>query len=151
MGVSVFAQEQTSDSIEPQDDFESEWQVSEPVNNNVNCFDYYKFQSVQVSVGAERDLYVPGEQITFSGDLMNENDYGIVDGYVFARVSQVNDNFMTEGNFIVDEFIALDNVTLNKNESKPTSFTWTIPKNAIASSYQVDFFFSVGKKFNLGG
>lgn len=116
-----------------------------------SCFDYYKFQSVQVSVGPDKQILNAGESAIFRGELINENNYPVVDGYVFVRIGEKNPEYITEGQFIVDEFFALEKVTLNANEKKPISFTWTPPKNLKAGDYRADYFFSVGKKFNLGG
>lgn len=117
---------------------------------DVECFDYYKFQSVQVSVGADRDAYDAGETVHFAGDLINDNDYPVVDGNVFVRISRRNDDQM-DGHYIVDEFVAQENVSLKSGERKTIEFDWNIPAKAVDSEYQADYFFSVGKKFNLGG
>lgn len=115
------------------------------------CFDYYTFQSVQVSVGADRAAYAPGNTVVFSGELTNENAHPIVDGNVFVRVSMANPDYKKEGNNIVDEFIAKESVVLAGKEKTPVSFSWTVPSMIKNGTYRADFFFSVGKKFNLGG
>ncbi len=117
----------------------------------VKCSDYYKFQSVQVSVGADKNAYSAGETVRFDGELINQNTYPVVDGMVFVRISRQNDQYITEGNYIVDEFIAQEDIILNQEEKKPIDFSWTIPQNITDGSYRADYFFSVGKKFNLGG
>lgn len=117
---------------------------------NANCADYYRFQSVQVQMGAAKENFAPGEKITFRGNLVNENSYPIVDGYVVARVGRVNEN-VGEGNNIIDEFFALEKVALDAKETRRAEFDWTVPKDIPGGKYQVDYFFSVGKKFNLGG
>lgn len=116
-----------------------------------NCFDYYKFQSVQVSLGTEKDSFQAGEEVILKGDLLNENTYPVVDGNVFIRISEKNPNYTSEGQFIVDEFIALSNVNLDANERKPVETKWQIPEGIKKGEYRADFFFSVGKKYNLGG
>jgi hypothetical protein len=122
-----------------------------PPNSPANCFDYYHFQSVQVSVGADKDTYKSGETVDFQGELINQNSYPVVDGYVFARIGRKNPNYTTEGNFTVDEFIPLSDINLDANETKPVDFNWTVPNGITSGDYRIDFFFSVGKKFNLGG
>ncbi len=131
------------------------WSIGETVESPANCFDYYHFQSVQVSVEPNRlqpkSPYLAGEKVVFSGEIINENNYPIFDGYVFVRISRKNKNYTTEGNYIVDEFFAFKNVALRANERKKIKFNWQIPQNIQAGDYRADFFFSVGKKFNLGG
>lgn len=117
----------------------------------VDCFDYYKFQSVQVNVGTDKDSYIPQEEVVFSGTLENQNDYPVVDGLVFVRIGQKNPAYTEEGNFIVDEFAAIKDISLASQEKQETRFKWAVPKNLAGGEYQADFFFSVGKKFNLGG
>lgn len=121
------------------------------ITSPADCFDYYKFQSVQVSLGADKDTYKPGETIKFKGELINQNNYPVVDGYVFVRIGRKNPNYITEGNFTIDELIPIKDINLDANEKKETAFEWTVPTNAAAGDYRSDFFFSVGKKFNLGG
>lgn len=124
---------------------------SDTLNKDPECFDYYTFQSVQVSIGTEKDLFEPGETVKLAGQVINENDYPVVDGNVFVRVSQRNGNYQEEGNFIIDEFIAVENISIDKSGTKDISFEWVVPESAPASTYIFDYFFSVGKKFNLGG
>ncbi len=127
------------------------WSADDVVNNGVDCFDYYTFQSMQVSLDAEKDYYKPGETAHFIGKIINENDQPVVDGNVFVRVSQKNGNYQAEGNFIIDEFIAIKDIVIDANGTKSASFDWTIPESASTAEYVFDYFFSVGKKFNLGG
>ncbi len=116
-----------------------------------DCFDYYKFQSVQVSAGTEKDSYGAGEVVKFNGSLINQNDYPVIDGYIFVRVSRYNDNYLKEGHYVVDEFFAKNKVALDANEEREVQFDWSVPEGLSAGTYKADFFFSVGKKFNLGG
>lgn len=136
---------------ETEEDLGIAFSESPLTSDGTSCFDYYKFQSVQVSLGSAKDEYLSGETITFKGELNNENNYPIVDGNVFARVSQTNPNYTSEGQFIIDEIIALKDISLDANQIKPVQFDWTIPVDAKKGDYRIDFFFSVGKKFNLGG
>lgn len=125
--------------------------VDESKLPQVKCNDYYKFQSVQVSLGSNLDTYVPGDAVVLSGEIINQNSYPVVDGNVFARVSRKNQNYIEEGNYIVDEFFIKENVSLKEGEVQALSFKWNIPENITGGNYRIDYFFSVGKKFNLGG
>jgi hypothetical protein len=116
-----------------------------------SCFDYYHFQSVQVSVGTDKDNFTAGDNITFKGELINENTYPIVDGNVFVRISEVNPNYITEGHYAVGEFIAKENISIDASSTQAISFSWKSPANLKKGEYRADYFFSVGKQFNLGG
>ena len=118
---------------------------------SVNCFDYYKFQSAQVDVGPDKQTYLPGETIKFTGQVKNQNSYPVFDGYIFARIGEKNPNFTTKGLYIVDEFVPVGKIAIDTNSSKSVSFSWQIPKSLEKGDYEADFFFSVGEKFNLGG
>jgi len=150
-GTVLAAENQGLQSSEtPPKDIGDAWggdQISSPVD----CFQYYHFQSVQVSVDTDKNTYNPGETIKFKGELINENDYPVFDGYVFVRLSRENENYAEEGNYIIDEFIPIKKIVLDGNETKPVNFQWKIPQNLAQGDYRADFFFSVGKKFNLGG
>ncbi|MDD4803778.1 MAG: hypothetical protein PHN69_01260 [Candidatus Pacebacteria bacterium] len=115
------------------------------------CFDYYKFQSVHVNVGPEKPVYKTGDTIIFSGTVINQNDYPIFDGYVFVRISEVNPSYITEGHNVKDEFMAIGPLAIDASSSKQVNFSWNVPARLKNGSYKADYFFSVDKKFNLGG
>jgi len=119
--------------------------------NGVDCFDYYKFQSVQVNVGPDKSNYSSGETVNFFGKLENQNSSPVFNGYVYVRISEKNPNYIKEGHNIADEFIALGPVAIDASSTKPISFSWKIPENLKTGGYTADYFFSVNKKFNLGG
>lgn len=119
----------------------------------VDCFTpgLYKFQSVQVSVGPEEPAYNAGQSIGFIGNVINENNYPVVDGNVFVRISKVNKEYLTDGHNAVDEIMAVTGLSIDASSSVPVTFFWKSPKDLGAGEYRADYFFSVGKKFNLGG
>lgn len=133
--------------IDPQTD----WVTEEPVNNDVDCFDYYTFQSVSVSVGPDQEIYQPGTTAQFSGVITNNNEYPIFDGNLFVRIGKKNENALQEGQFIVDEFVAVQDIAIGAKGQKSVAFSWDMPIYREEGTYVVDYFFSVGKKFNLGG
>ncbi len=117
----------------------------------VNCFDYYHFQSVQVNLKPVEERYAPNDKAVFKGEIINQNTYPVVDSYVFARIAKKNPNYLREGDYIVDEIVPLQKITLAAKETKAASFEWIVPKDAEAGEYSITYFYSVGKKFNLGG
>ena len=125
-------------------------------NNNqkdeADCFNYYKFNSVQVSIGLNASSYKENQIAEFSGTVENQNSYPIVDGNLLVRISKKNKDFKNHGNLVIDEFYATKNpITLNAGEKKELKFDWNVPAGISAGEYQVDYFFTVGKRFNLGG
>ncbi len=154
----VLAQEESPPLLNS-DGLEDVWGSPVEEQAGPDCFDYYHFQSVQVSAGAEKGKYLVGEKVVFNGYLINENDYPIFDGNVFVRISRMNlaqdpngeEKYLSDYHYIVDEFIAQKDIALDVNQEKDLSFEWAIPSAITAGQYRADFFFSVGKKFNLGG
>lgn len=129
------------------------------INSNTNeaqgaitrCSDYYKFQSIKIDLKPDKEEYLPEEVIKFKGTLVNTNNYPIVDGYIFARVAKKNVNYVTEGNYIIDEFFGLEKISIDAKENKLVSFDWQVPSKLAGGNYTISFFYSVGKKFNLAG
>ena len=129
--------------------------VSVPVEipGTVNCFDYYKFGSVQVDIQAETATTVPGVPLTLMG-IKNDNDYPIVDGAVYVKVfkkQKDQDQAHSNGNYLVAQFVAKDNISLPAKAEQDISFAWQIPLYATAGDYQAATFFVSAKKFNLLG
>lgn len=128
--------------------------ASETVEGTVNCFDYYKFGSVQVDVESEIGTTVPGVPMSFKGTIKNDNDYPIVDGQVYVKVfrKQANlDKAHANGFFLQDQFFVEENISLNAKENKTITFEWKIPNYALPGEYQIATFFTSAKKFNLLG
>jgi uncharacterized protein YcfL len=136
-------------AVEPSDDIEDIFLETTEVG--VDCFDYYKFQSVQVNVGPSKSSFAPGEDIDFNGKIENENKYPVFNGYVYVRIAEKNPSYINEGHNIVDEFIALGPISVDSSSSLPVSFSWKIPENLKSGEYTANYFFSVNKKLNLGG
>ncbi len=116
-----------------------------------DCFNYYTFQSIQTRIAPEKDSFVAGEEINFTGKIENENPYPIFNGYLYVRIAEKNPNYIEEGHNIIDEFFALGSIAIDTESSIPVSFTWRIPDNLKFGEYTIDYFFSVNKRMNLSG
>ncbi|TSD00278.1 MAG: hypothetical protein Athens071425_632, partial [Parcubacteria group bacterium Athens0714_25] len=130
--------------------------ISEPVQleGSVDCFDYYKFGSVQVDVEGTLNSTVSGVPITFVGKIKNNNSYPVVGGAVYVKVFKKQDNedsTQSNGNLLVDQFFAKENISLNASASQDIIFQWQVPNYAQSGDYQVAMFFTSAKKFNLLG
>lgn len=117
----------------------------------INCSDYYNFKDIKLSLSNEKNTYNPGEKIKIVGELNNAREYPVVDGEVFARISRKNPNFITEGNYIVDEVFLMENISLSSGEEREIESSWNIPEDIASGDYRIDYFFSVGKKFDISG
>lgn len=119
-----------------------------------SCFNYYKFNSVQVSVGLDTKNVFSGTTATFTGDIQNENNYPIIKGSLFVKIyKKESDSSLVQlhAHNLVDSFFVLENITLDAKEKRPISFTWKVPAYAMSGEYRVATFFVVDKKFNLLG
>ena len=119
----------------------------------VNCFDYYHFGSVQVDVTPSVASAVSGVPITFTGKIKNANPYPIVDGSVYVKIFRERGDGSKDSNGpdVVDQFYAMDGLTIPANGQLPASITWNIPAYAELGQYRIATFFTVSHKFNLLG
>ncbi|MBI4080113.1 hypothetical protein HY414_02730 [Candidatus Kaiserbacteria bacterium] len=159
IGVAVFlvsasfayAQSPTSgDSVE---NFPGPSTVAAPTGT-VNCFDYYRFGSVQANIAAQTSSAVSGTPITFTGTLENQNSYPIIDGALYVKVFRLRDNPREKnvnGPFVVDQFFVRDGINLPTGGRMPVIFTWDIPSYTPSGRYEVATFFTTSKKYNLLG
>jgi len=119
--------------------------------NDVNCFDYYKFQSVNLSLESNKSNYKAWDTMLLYGKASNNNSYPIVDGNIFARFSKKNKKYSTEWQYNIKEFIIANNISILNSGSVNISYDWQLPEYLVTWEYRLDFFYSVWKKFNLWG
>ncbi len=114
--------------------------------------DHYKFGSVKVELSTARNNYEKGEVLTVRGNLRNTNDYPIIDGGVYVRIFRTNSAYKTKaGNDLVDEFFAIENITLNANSNRLVSFEWNIPEEISGGRYLVAMDYVINRNFYLSG
>jgi hypothetical protein len=115
-----------------------------------NCFDFYRFDSVQVHVRASGNA-VSGTPITFSGTIANDNSYPIVDGMLYVKVFRQTPGTQPDGPDVVDAFVVKNGVSIAASSSVPVSFSWSVPANAPTGTYEIATYFSSSGKFDLLG
>ena len=119
-----------------------------------NCFDTYQFGSVPVTITPQTTQVLAGSELKFNFSATNQNSYPIVDGSIYVKIfrSQTDSqNSQKNGGFIVDQFIAKENIVLNAQESKNFEYSWKVPARSPSGSYYAATFFQSAKKFNLSG
>jgi hypothetical protein len=122
------------------------------LTTGVNCFDYYRFPSIDIILQPGKLIYQTGEVAEFKGVLRNQNDYPIVEGNLFIQIFRKNPkDSLTYGDYLVDEFFALENIYLNPFGEKSISFDWQIPKGLSPGKYLLAAHFVVAKRMNLAG
>lgn len=137
--------------------FSSTRDVSRPTSlpeGQVSCFDTYRFGSVQMSMDAAPRIVTTGEKITFFGTVKNDNPYPVVGVAVYVkivRIQTVESSRMRNGDFVVDEYQALSDLTIDAQSSVPAFFSWQVPENAVGGEYRVITYINSQQAFNLGG
>jgi hypothetical protein len=118
----------------------------------VDCFSYYKFGSIDANIMSQSSSAVSGMAMNFFGDIKNKNNYPIVVGTLYVKIFRnVGGEKNPNGPDVVDQFIAVDNISIPANGSVPVKFSWKVPAYAQKGDYQLVTYFTVDKKFNLLG
>jgi hypothetical protein len=119
----------------------------------VNCFDYYNFNSVQVSIVPTVQETVAGATIDFSGTITNNNPYPVVNGRLYAKMFRLRENREKNqnGHHLVDRFVIAENMALQANAEQPVTFSWSVPAWAMDGTYEVAMFFITENRYNLLG
>ena len=120
----------------------------------VSCFAYYKFNSISIDAAPVLNAVVIGSPLKFTGKIINNNDYPIVEGAVYAKIfrKQANEaDWRHNAHDLVDQFFVADNLSIPAKGSKPIDFTWQIPLTSITGDYFISFYFVSSKQFNLLG
>lgn len=115
-----------------------------------SCFDYYKFQSVNIDLHPDKQLYRVGEQIKFSGSLLNKNNYPLVGGMLVLRLSRLRPTKLT-GPDIITEWKAKKNINLTAGEKQVVDLTYQTPSGLPTGTYILSSYFLINDKFNISG
>ena len=118
---------------------------------NADCSEYYHLNNIGIDIKPRMVHSVSGSDMPFSGFILNNNPYPIVNGKLYAKVLRernVNDG---NGPDVLDEFVIKDNIVLNAGQKMPISFNWPIPAYAISGNYRLATYFISNNEFNLAG
>lgn len=128
-------------------------EVGSEATGPLQCFDYYAFGSVQADLQSTLQQTVPGAALYFQGEIVNSNQYPLVDGTLYVKIFKQDEATLAAGNAnpVVDQFVIAKNITLPANGTKDTSFEWLVPANAEGGEYYAAYFFSTSDRYNLMG
>ncbi len=115
-----------------------------------SCFDYYKFQSVEIDLHGEKQIYKAGEGAKFIGSLTNKNSYPLVGGSLILRISKLDPRSQV-GNDIIDEWVAMENINLRAGERQLMSSPYQLPSGLPTGTYVLNSYFLTQDKFNISG
>jgi len=119
----------------------------------VSCFDYYRFNSVEVQMTPTVATVLPGSPLTFTGYVYNDNQYPVVHGTVYAKIFHLSDDpeKNVNGPDVVDQFVVTRNIAVDAFMQRELDFTWNVPAYAEGGSYHAGFFFMSNDAYNLLG
>lgn len=116
----------------------------------VPCFDYYKLQSVGVSFGANKTTYRPGDGVNLKGQVVNNNDYPIINGNILIRIGR-RPEFSGSGNELITEFYYPEIISLSAHATKTLEWVWTVPSGLVSGEYEIQYFFLLGDQLQISG
>jgi len=143
-------QHQTSDSLA--NTFLS--QKAKLPNGALSCFDHYRFNSVWVDASPTFNSVAGGTVLPFSGQIKNSNSYPIVDGSVYVRIyrRQSDETKQSQnGDNVVDQFFAGDQLSMAASSTVPINFLWKVPGATLSGDYYATYYVTAGKQFSLLG
>jgi len=117
---------------------------------SASCFDYYKFQSVEIDLHGEKQIYKAGEGAKFIGSITNKNSYPLVDGSLILRISKMDPRSQV-GNDIIDEWTAVENANLRAGEKQFVNLSYQLPSGLPTGTYVLTSYFLTQNKFNISG
>src|SRR5574343_1938021 len=118
----------------------------------VNCFDNYSFGSVHANLFISNSSVIAGSTLHIDGNIVNDNNYPIVDGILYIKIFKQRGNINdANGPDVIDQFIAVENINIARNQSVPISFDWKVPLYIRGGEYTIGTYFITSKKFNLSG
>ncbi len=119
-----------------------------------SCFNYYSFGSVVPHLSTELEQVVSGTTIHVKGTVENTNPYPIVEGTLYVKVFKKRGDGTQKdpnGPDVVDQFVAVDDISIDAESSVPVAFTWDVPAYAQSGDYEIATFFTTSKRYNLLG
>ncbi len=116
---------------------------------DVDCEQYYKFQNgiKFEDFRAEKISYAPGDEVILSYNLVSMMDIPVVEGRIRVQVLFVDEK---QGEEIIDEFFAFENLALMPKDISAQEVKWKVPAGAKSGTYEAKLYFLV-KEFNLAG
>jgi hypothetical protein len=118
-----------------------------------NCFDVYKFQSVNISSGLASSKYSPGDMVEINANILNKNTYPILDAEVRVKILKNHPNPVeNRAKYItIDDVVIKSNLILKPNENYNLQYDYFIPVDASAGEYILQYYIYNQDRFNLAG
>lgn len=117
------------------------------------CFDYYTFGSVNAPIYSDTSNPAAGTAVEFTVNLTNNNPYPVVDANVYVKLFRERPAGEESAQLahLVDQFQAIQGVSIPANATKEHTFTYDIPAALPSGEYKVATFVSTAERYNLLG
>lgn len=122
--------------------------------NIVSCSEYYQMGSVVADIAPSVETTVSGGEYSFNGLITNTNPYPIVDGVLYVKILRKQDDAtlaQQNGHHVVDQFVALEGISLNARSSQEVAFSWEVPAHALSGDYEMISYIVSAESFNYLG
>ena len=118
--------------------------------DDIDCFKYYEYGTGVVfrELMTDQKTYAPGESAVITYSVLSQMNAPITEGSVRMDIFY---NDPVDGEQIVDELYAVENINLKKGSQADKRTVWDVPIGARSGNYTIKTFFVVGKYFNLAG
>src|SRR6185437_14384285 len=129
-------------------------EAANPSAELASCFDYYKFNSVPVSISASLASVSAGTSLGIRMTATNENPYPIVDAKVYLKVMRygyAKGQKNVNGPDVVDFFPATDPFTIPAGGKVNLSSVWKVPQDAEAGDYLMAAYVVSADRFEMEG
>ena len=115
----------------------------------INCFAYFKPDTVLISLSASSPDYKVGDEIKLAAKVSNANNFPIAQGNLFVQIYRQSGE-SGGPDYLVDEFFVQD-VALNAREIRNIDFAWRAPSGISGGKYTVGAFFTLNKSIYISG
>jgi len=118
--------------------------------DDIDCFKYYEYGTGVVfrELMTDQASYAPGESVIITYSTLSQMSAPITEGAVRMDVFY---NDPSDGEQIIDEFYAAEDINLMKGSQANKRAVWDVPIGARNGNYTIKTYFVVGKYFNLAG
>lgn len=148
-------QDDTLDSRQtPQDQVFNEDEFFEKMDSLDSCFDYYTFGSVDAKLFTDVSEVTSGVKFNFGLEVTNNNPYPVVENDILIRIYRQQDDQSirpVNGDHIVEEFYAAENISLDAGQQREYQFDWQIPSLVKSGSYYAVSYVVSSDRYNLLG
>ena len=131
--ISIIAQE-----LDTETEYQSNLNKEGLKNSTLgNCFDVYKFGSVDVNVELDQNTYEPGDVIYINGELKNNNIYPLTDLKVKGKIVKIDQEGDKKVIKTLDEIVLKDNISINSLGKYSIDYKYIIPVQAAKGDYEI--------------